>query len=207
MENEKLWVRCREGDTAAENALIERILPAIRFTAEKIRERYSGIMLEKEDLIQEALIGILRAIETYDPIKGNLFKTYAQAIIENAMMDHVRKCFSAIPFSGRLLSLDAQINGSDSSDDVPWHEIIYNKYAASPEQVYIRKETITEVQNALQMISDRERTYLHYRYGFWDNLVHTQSETAAHFHLSKSRAKHIEKTALDNVRLELVLRR
>jgi len=205
MTDEQLWSRFRKGDPAAKSDLIERMLPAIRLTAGKIRKRYSGVMLETDDLMQEALIGTLRAIETYDPGKGKLFKTYAQAIIENAMMDYVRKCFSAIPSSGRILSLEAPVHESDSSDDVTWHEIIYNKYAESPEQVYIRKETITEVQDALQMISDRERTYLHYRYGFFDDLVHTQSETADHFHLSTSRAKHIEKTALENVRLALVL--
>jgi len=53
------------------------------------------------------------------------------------------------------------------------------------------------------MISLRESTYLRYRYGFDDDLLHDREETAAHFHLSESRARSIERTALDNVRLEL----
>ena len=52
-------------------------------------------------------------------------------------------------------------------------------------------------------ISDRERAYLHYRFGFLDYVLHDQSETAAHFHLSLSRARHTEKGALKNVRRAL----
>lgn len=66
--------------------------------------------------------------------------------------------------------------------------ILPDDYNKNPEQLFIRKETITEVRNALGEISDRERAYLHYRYGFLDCVLHDQSETAAHFHLSLSRA-------------------
>ena len=53
------------------------------------------------------------------------------------------------------------------------------------------------------MISPRERTYLRYRYGFDDDLLHDRIETAVHFHLSDSRAKSIEQTALHSFREEL----
>ena len=49
----------------------------------------------------------------------------------------------------------------------------------------------------------RERTYLRYRYGFDDDLPHESVETATHFHLSDSRAKSIERTALHSIREEL----
>lgn len=135
----------------------------------------------------------MRAINTFDPETGNLFQTYAAAIAENAMMDYVRKCISAIPYTGRILSLDAPAPGYDPADDVTYGAIILDEYSKTPEQIFIKKETIEEVRNALQMISDRERAYLHYRYGFADELQHDQSETAAHFHLSTSRAKSIER--------------
>lgn len=203
MTNEQLCSLAQGGDHTAESLLIENLLPGIRITAAKIKKRYTGLMLEKDDLIQEALIGSLRAINTFDPETGNLFRTYAAAIAENAMMDYVRKCISAIPYTGRILSLDAPAPGYDPADDVTYGEIILDEYSKTPEQIFIKKETIEEVRNALQTISDRERAYLHYRYGFADELQHDQSETAAHFHLSTSRAKSIEKTALHNVRQAL----
>ena len=203
MTNEQLCSLAREGDKAAEAALIENVLPSIRITAVNIQKRYSGILIEADDLVQEALIGVLRAINTYNQETGNLFLTYAQAIAENAMLDYVRKCASAIPVSGSILSLDAPPPGFDSEANITYADILPDDYSKNPEQLFIRKETITEVRNALGEISDRERAYLHYRYGFVDDMSHDQTETASHFHLSLSRARHMEKAALNNVRRAL----
>ena len=60
------------------------------------------------------------------------------------------------------------------------------------------KETITEVRDALQNDdTDRERTYLHYRYGFMDDLPHEPDRNCNLYHLSLSRAKSTERAALD----------
>ena len=203
MTNEKLCSLAQEGDKAAEAALIDNILPSIRISAANIQKRYSGILLETDDLVQEALIGVLRAIKTYDHETGNLLLTYAQTTAENAMLDYVRKCASAIPASGTILSLDASPPGFDSEANVTYADILPDDYSKNPEQLFIRQETITEVRNALEEISDRERAYLHYRYGFVDDMSHDQTETASHFHLSLSRARHTEKAALNNVRRAL----
>ena len=65
----------------------------------------SGILLVTDDLVQEALIGVLRAVKTYDPETGNLFLTYAQTTAENAMLDYVRKCASTLPAAFSVLTL------------------------------------------------------------------------------------------------------
>lgn len=203
MTNEQLCFLAREGDKTAEAAVIENVLPSIRISAANIQKRYSGILLETDDLVQEAFIGVLRAIKTYDQETGNLLLTYAQTTAENAMLDYVRKCASAIPASGSILSIDAPLPGFDSEANVTYADILPDDYNKNPEQLFIRKETITEVRNALGEISDRERAYLHYRYGFVDDMSHDQTETASHFHLSLSRARHTEKAALNNVRRAL----
>ena len=172
MTNEQLCSLTREGDKTAEAALIENLLPSVRITAARIKRLYSGIMLEKDDLIQEALIGLLRATRTYNPGTGNLFRTYAQMVSENAMLDYVRKCSAALPDSRTMVSLDTSPAGFDPDEDVTYADIIPDDYSRNPEQIYIRKETITEVRNALHLIPDRERAYLHYRYGFVDDVLH-----------------------------------
>ena len=203
MTNEELCSLAQAGDSAAETTLLEQILPSIRFIAANIRNRYPHLMLEKDDLVQEALIGSLRAIDTYDPESGNLFQTYVSSVSENAMMDYVRKCIAALPSSDSISSLDAPAPGFDPEDHVTYADIILDEYSKNPEQLYIKKETITEVRQALQRISKRERAYLHYRYGFLDDIFHDQNETARHFHLSLSRAKNTETSALRQVRRNL----
>lgn len=68
---------------------------------------------------------------------------------------------------------------------------------------YIQAETQWELYAALGSLSDREQTYLLYRYGFMDDIGHPLAETAAHFHLSETRAKRMETQAIDSLRLEL----
>ena len=200
MTNEELVHLARDGDREAMDALIENILPSIRIIAGKIRKRYTGIFVEKDDLIQEALLGSLKAVDTYDPEKGNLFWTYISKISENAMMDYVRKCIAAIPETGKMISLDETPPGIDPESRVTYADIIPDGYSKAPEQIYIRKEAILEVRDALQKIRPRDRTYLYYRYGFIDDLPHDRKETAEHFHLSDSRAKNTERRALNRVR-------
>ena len=200
MTNEELVHLARNGDREARETLIENILPSIGIIAGKIRKRYTGIFVEKDDLIQEALLGSLKAVDTYDPEKGNLFWTYISKISENAMMDYVRKCIAAIPETGKMISLDETPPGFDPESRVTYADIIPDGYSKAPEQIYIRKEAILEVRDALQKVRPRDREYLHYRYGFIDDLPHDRKETAEHFHLSDSRAKNTESRALNHVR-------
>lgn len=61
------------------------------------------------------------------------------------------------------------------------------------------KETIAGfMENGLEAELDEDLGYSKYRFGFEDDLDHTLKETAKHFHLSVSRAKSTEKSALTN---------
>ena len=93
MTNEELCFLAQAGNPAAETVLFEQILPSIRFIANNIKNRYPRLMLEKDDLIQEALIGSLRAINTYDPESGNLFQTYVSSVVYTARKVHSARLF------------------------------------------------------------------------------------------------------------------
>ena len=119
------------------------------------------------------------------------------------MMDYIRKCVSAIPTTGQMLSLDIEPYNDPDNDESSFYDRLFSEYTKTPEQIYIEKETYEEVHHALDMLSPRELTYLRYRYGFNDDLLHDRAETAAHFHLSESRARGIERNALHSFREEL----
>ena len=200
MTNEELVHLARDGDREARVTLIENILPSIRAIAGKIRKRYTGIFVEKDDLIQEALLGSLKAVDTYDPGTGVLFWTYASKISDNAMMDYVRKCIAAIPETGKMISLDETPPGFEPESRVTYADVIPDGYSKAQEQIYIRKEAILEIRDALQKVRPRDREYLHYRYGFIGDIPHDRKETAEHFRLSDSRARNTESRALNRVR-------
>ena len=203
MTNEELCILAQEGNADAEENLIRNLLPSLQALAAKFEAQYSGLQIETDDLLQEGSVGFLRAVHSFRSDKRNLFQTYASRVSENAMMDYVRKCASAVPSTGQMLSLDVEPHNVQDNDESSFYDRLFSEYTKTPEQIYIEKETYEEVHHALDKISPRERTYLRYRYGFDDDFLHDREETAAHFHLSESRAKSIERAALHSFREEL----
>ena len=169
----------------------------------------SDLNIDVDDLVQEGSIGLLRAVDGFDPARKLKFLTYAAPFIRNAMTDLVRDAFSQ--YEQRMVDsenglglqkvrLDEVLPGEERLLRM---EAVADITAKSPEQVYEEKETLRELYEGLGQISEREQTYLLYRHGFTDDVGHTLIGTAIHFHLSESRAKKLEDEAMDNLWLEL----
>ena len=213
MTNERLCALAQKGDEAAREILVEKNMGFIVQTADLI---YRGASLEGsdlnidvDDLVQEGSIGLLRAVDGFDPARKIKFLTYAAPFIRNAMTDLVRDAFSR--YEQRMVDsenglglqkvrLDEVLPGEERLLRM---EAVADITAKSPEQVYEEKETLRELYEGLGQISEREQTYLLYRHGFTDDVGHTLIGTAIHFHLSESRAKKLEDEAMDNLWLEL----
>ncbi len=81
MEESALARRLRAGDLRARRILIEKNLRLVVSVA----KRYRGTGLAFEDLIQEGNVGLIKAVEKYDPEKGHRFSTYATWWIRQAV--------------------------------------------------------------------------------------------------------------------------
>ena len=126
------------------------------------------------------------------------------------MMDMVRDAFAV--FEQRMqtedkdgicyqrVSLDDVLPGEEQLRRI---EAIADPYAMQPQSIMEEQESRRELYNGLQRLTDREQTYLLYRYGFTDGEEHPLIGTAIYFHLTKSRAKKTEEQAMDNLWLEL----
>src|ERR1700759_5491779 len=69
--------------------LIMEFAPLIKFIAQKIAVRLPS-NIELDDLISSGVIGLMDAIEKYDPSRDNKFKTYAEFRIRGAILDELR---------------------------------------------------------------------------------------------------------------------
>ena len=193
----------QNGDSDALNQLVENNLPFINKTAYSIwnfrsdMSRFWGLM--PDDLAQEGAMALVKCAERFDPSQGTKFLTYAAPAIRNAMLDVIRKQEVLYTEDDRKLT-----TSQTEIAEQEWRDVSSDAYSRTPEQVYIRKESMEELHHALNQIRDREREYLLYRFGFDDeNMERTRKDTAVHFHITEASAKRTEKTALDNVWLEL----
>ena len=69
--------------------LIVEYAPLIKFVAQKIAARLPS-NIELDDLISSGVIGLMDAIDKYDPTRDNKFKTYAEFRIRGAILDELR---------------------------------------------------------------------------------------------------------------------
>ena len=194
LTNEQLCRLAKNGDNCVVEVLVNNNIGFIKTIAKEVSSRYRDTV-EFDDFVQEGMIAFWKCIERYDERIGVNFLTYAKPAIKNAMTDLVRKNLSSTCFE--VESLDKCI---ETGEQQLWEVLASELYSKTPEQIILRAEQLQELYAALRELGDRERTYLLYRFGFEDEQKHSVFDTASHFSLSESRAKSLEKSAIQNLR-------
>ena len=199
LTNEQLCRLAKNGDNCVVEVLVNNNIGFIKTIAKEVSSRYRDTV-EFDDFVQEGMIAFWKCIERYDERIGVNFLTYAKPAIKNAMTDLVRKNLSSTCFE--VESLDKCI---ETGEQRLWEVLASELYSKTPEQIILRAEQLQELYAALRELGDRERTYLLYRFGFEDEQKHSVSDTASHFSLSESRAKSLEKSAIQKLRERMFL--
>ena len=200
--NERLCALAQKGDAAALDSLIDNNKSFIGKAANDL--------FRSMNLAQAGNLGLWKAVPKFDAARGMKFLTYAAPAIRNAMMDMVRDAFAA--FEQRMVtkdkdgicyqrvSLDDVLPGEEQLRRI---EAIADPYAMQPQSIMEDQESRRELYDGLKRLTQREQTYLLYRYGFTDGKEHPLIGTAIYFHLTKGRAQKTEEQAMDNLWLEL----
>lgn len=81
-----LLARARGGDERARDRVVRELMPM----AERVARRFSGPQHPIEDLTQVAGIGVLKALERFDPAREAQFSTYAHSLMTGEVQRHVR---------------------------------------------------------------------------------------------------------------------
>lgn len=218
MTNERLCALAQKGDEAARELLVEKNMGFIVQTANLVYRSSSlegsDLNIDVDDLVQEGSIGLLRAVDGFDPARKLKFLTYAAPAIKNAMLDLVHTAQMSFEYRMATAKVQDGVEGLGlervhldeilpGDERLLRIEAIADPYALSPEEAFIKAETLWELYAALNKLEPREQTYLLYRFGFTDDIEHTLIGTAIHFHLSENRAKKLEGEAMDNLWLDL----
>ena len=216
LTNEQLCKLAQAGDEQAVSLLIEANLPFVRKVANQIvenpvwQEHLSSCGVGFDDLVQVGSIGLWRAIDSYELSSGVKFLTYAAPAIRRSMSDLIRQYSRDTVWQLRhdkanawkIIYLDEDL---DDTEDDTVETLISSPCAKLPEQIYIEQETAAELHEAMDALPDRENVYVQYRFGFADGKGHPLTETARYFHLTESRTKSVEHSALKLLRHELLI--
>jgi len=195
VDEENHLLECLEkGDHGVKSTLIERNLRLVVYIARKFENTGVGI----EDLVSIGTIGLIKAVNTFDPVKKIKLATYASRCIENEILMHLRrssKTRSEVSFD-EPLNIDLDGNELLLSDvmgtDV---DIIYK----SLEEEVDKKLLV----NAMTKLSNRERKIMDLRFGLRDGTEKTQKEVADMLGISQSYISRLEKRIIKRLRKEI----
>lgn len=143
--DDRILSYAQSGNTSEQEMLIKNYKQLVDMVA----NRYNDSPMEREDLIQEGLIGLLAAIKSYDSTKGASFKTYAVICISNAMQSALRKY-------RRLKDIPVQNVVEYQESEIP-ADIFFD----SAEDIVIAQESVSLLTKVLQQnLSDFENEVL-----------------------------------------------
>ena len=196
---ESVCIRMLATDAAEEarRKLIEHNLRLVVYIAKKFDNTGVGV----EDLISIGTIGLIKAINTFNPDKNIKLATYASRCIENEILMYLRRNSKT-----RLeVSIDEPLN-------VDWdgNELLLSDILGTEEDV-IYKDMEDEVEkdllkNAVSRLSPRERKIVELRYGLKrrDGAEMTQKEVADLLGISQSYISRLEKRIMKQLKKEIV---
>ena len=187
----------QEGDSQAKNILIEHNLRLVAHVVKK----YQGVDEETDDLISIGTIGLIKAINTFNPVKNIKLATYASRCIENEILMYLRRNSK----TKMEVSIDEPLN-------VDWdgNELLLSDILGTDEDVISRRledeVEISLLSKAIRKLSPREQTIIRLRFGLGkDNAAEkTQKEVADLLGISQSYISRLEKRIMKRLKKEIV---
>ena len=147
LTDEQLVLMAREGSETAEEILIEKYKGLVRTKS----KAYFIAGAEAEDVVQEGMIGLMKAVRSFDADREASFKTYASTCINNQIIKAIRKAEREKnqPLNDAI-SLDNHLREKD--DDLTIGDILKASMFDEPEEKVIYEDTLERLKSISQQI-------------------------------------------------------
>ena len=188
-----LLERLEMGDPSIRDILIERNLRLVVYIARKFENTGIGI----EDLVSIGTIGLIKAVNTFDPQKKIKLATYASRCIENEILMYLRrnnKTRSEVSFD-EPLNIDWDGNELLLSDVLGTENDIISK----PIEEQVDRQLL---HLAMGRLTNREKVIMELRFGLDNGVEKTQKEVADRLGISQSYISRLEKRIIRRLRKE-----
>ena len=144
--DEQLISQIKEGNEQALTYLLNRYKPLVNHKVSK----YFMVGAEKEDIIQEGMIGLYKAIRNFDSSKQNSFKTFANICVERQLITAIKTSTRQkhMPLNSYVsLNISAYTNEDDSIELMETYD---NKSIEDPLETMMKKEFYKEIKTTIQ---------------------------------------------------------
>ncbi len=179
------------GDINARNKLVEHNLRLVAH----IMKKYYHHTSDQDDLVSIGTIGLIKAINTYKPEKNIKLSSYASRCIENEILMHFR--------NNKKSSLDISLNDAIDTDKDGNPLTLMDIMSVDDniiDDIYMKINLDKLYRYMEEVLTDREKEILIYRFGLYDKSPLTQREIAKKLNISRSYVSRIEKKALTTLR-------
>ena len=182
------------GQPQARDLLITHNLRLVVYIAKKFETPTAGI----EDMISIGTIGLIKAVNTFEPTKNIKLATYASRCIENEILMYLRKSSNR----RQDASIDEPLNIDGDGNELLLSDVLRRE----ADQVGQRLEQDAErasLRRSVEQLSPRERQIMELRFGLLDGVERTQKEVADAIGISQSYISRLEKRIIRQLREQL----
>lgn len=198
-EFEKLFEQARHGSQEAKDKLVTH---NIRLVLYIVTKKFLNVDYDKKDLVSIGNIGLIKAVNTYEPLKEIKFSAYASRCVENEILMFIRKrnrksetnvdSLEEISFQGKdgknLKVEDKLSDGSDFTMD------------------YENAQINEIIRQLVEGLPEKDREIIKLRFGFYDDKVYSQRQIAKKLHISQSLVSRIISKNVEILRKELEIK-
>ncbi len=193
-EESQLLSKLKEGDNSVRPVLIERNLRLVVYIARKFEN--TGVNID--DLASIGTIGLIKAVNTFDPHKNIKLATYASKCIENEILMFLRRNHK-IKWE---VSFDEPLNVDWDGNELLLSDVL------GTEGDLIVKSIEKEIEKkllymAIEKLSYRERRIMELRFGLGSETEKTQKEVAQLMGISQSYISRLEKRIIKRLHKEI----
>ena len=152
----EIVLKASNGDTIALEYIIKKYKNFVKAKAKS----YFLIGADKEDIIQEGMIGLYKAVRDFDATKTNSFRGFAEICITRQIITAIKTATRQkhIPLNS-YISLNKPIY--DEESDRTLLDIITTSIVSDPEELIISKEELKHIQRKMdELLSDLEQEVL-----------------------------------------------
>ena len=149
LQDEQIIEEIKNGDNAALDFLITKYTDLVNSKVSK----YFIIGAERDDIVQEGLIGLYKAIKNFNPDKQNSFKSFANLCIERQLISAIKSSNRQkhMPLNSYLsLNLSAYSNDDENTSNAELIDVLDNNAVEDPLDTITKKEYFSDVENAIQ---------------------------------------------------------